>query len=68
MDYDCLTYYSAFSASMKFGARIQYPTLVIDPRRSFKCICPHRLHTLPDLSDSGAALSNPYPNACMPST
>ena len=30
--------------------------------------CPHRqFHTLPDLLDSQAALSNSYPNACVPS-
>ena len=29
--------------------------------------CPHRqFHTLPGLLDSQAALSNSYPNACMP--
>ena len=29
--------------------------------------CPHRqFHTLPGILDSRAALSNPYPNACVP--
>ena len=29
--------------------------------------CPHRqFHTLPSLLDSQAALSNSYPNACVP--
>ena len=31
------------------------------------CACPHRqFHTLPGLLDSRAALSNSYPNACVP--
>ena len=40
---------------------------------SFKCkrdlssACPHiQFHTLPGLLDSRAALSNSYPNACVP--
>ena len=47
---------------------MQYPTIAIDPRRSFKCMSPKTLifHILPDLLDSRAAMVNSYTNACVP--
>ena len=49
----------------KSGTGIQYPTLAIDLRRSFKCMFPLTVPNTIGLLDSWAALSNPYPNACV---
>ena len=53
-------YQRPFSTRYNSGTRIQYPTFAIDPRRPSKCLSPGFL-------DSQAALSDSYPNACLPS-
>ena len=54
------------STRYKFGTGIQHPSLAISPR-IFLSACPHiQFHTLPGLLDSRAAMSNSYPNACVP--
>ena len=59
----CLSYGGGFASEGHVALDrnpLQYLTLTLDPRRSLKC-------TLPGLLDSRVALSNFYPNACMPS-
>ena len=46
-----LIHYSAFSAAKAYDTLLRYPTLTIDPRRSFKCISPWTV------------LPNSYPSA-----
>ena len=43
----------------------EYPTLAIDPRRSFKCIDHRQFHTLPSHLQSRVAFPKFYPNACL---
>ena len=70
---DRLIHYNAFFGSKGHVALDRNPgsgynTLLLRMiLRDLFSACPHRqFHTLPSLLDSQAALSNSYPNACMP--